>query len=467
MKKNEIIEVEVEERQLALRERSFELAQRELKPFAGTAMIPPHLRDLGSLMILDNVANKYKMDLLFLSQEMYIVKGKFSISGKLAVALINKSGYIHNKLKWEVTKNPFSVRAYADIWVDKITEDGELDLDIDGKPKRVLERTFGMSVDDVMIQANGWGRNELWVKQKELMARYRSATYFARMEMPDVLMGFHTDDEVRDMQINQPDQITAGGSINEEVVKDKQEAFTEAVVDDESNEERSGINGAVEVQETEKEEHDVVTVADEHPKETEAPVEEVKTEVKPKRATKAVTIHYEEMEARGVKRGHLAEIVRHYDLNEGNIQVFVDDMQKFVDEYYSSNPNLKPNPQNATYFERKNTLEEGNDVEAFIDEVQEKVDAESLDDLQEKDDADNYAGEVQHQVEVDNTYKVPANVTVEYSTFMMGGVKRSDLIEFCKHYRITDNGLEKFLSELPKYVEEFYQMKSTETPFDQ
>jgi len=237
---NELIEIEVEEKR-------FELDQRKLKPFVSTAMIPQHLRDIGSLMILDQVSKQYGMNLLFLAQEMYIVKGKFAISGKLAISLINKSGVLDGRLKWEVRETPFGVRAYGDI-------DGET--------------VYGMWIDDNLIRANGWDRNALWKTQKELMARYRSATYFARMNMPEVLMGFHTDDEVMDsFDVEAPDEEkgTLNTAIAKEVIEEAGEVKRISRATDgsieieyegeihsyEPNEERITVEGTVEYKEEE------------------------------------------------------------------------------------------------------------------------------------------------------------------------------------------------------------------------
>lgn len=318
--------IEVEERQLAIRERSFELSQRELKPFTATQMIPQHLRDIGSLMILDKVAKKYKMDLLFLAQEMFMVKGKFGISGKLAIALINKSGVLDGRLKFEVRSQPFGVRAFGEI-------DGE--------------EIKGMWIDDALISANNWERNQLWNSQKELMARYRSATYFARMEMPEVLMGFHTNDELEDITSNEPDQITAGsGGINTVASEKSTESFTEAEIEsgatDEPQGDLKGLNDVVMDQETAK-------------------------EPKRKRTCKAVTAKYAEMEAFGFKRGHLAQVVRYFDLVEDNIETFMAGIASFKEEFYSSHEDLTPNPEKAPTVEEEDkvvTLEKVDELHA-------------------------------------------------------------------------------------------------------
>lgn len=299
-KKMELVEVEVEERK-------FELSQRMLSPYKATAMIPAHLRDLGSLMILDKVSKRYNMDLLFLAQEMYIVKGKFAISGKMAIALINKSGELDGRLKFEVRSNPFGVRAYGVI-------DGE--------------KVYGMWIDDQLIKANGWERNPLWVTQKELMARYRSATYFARMEMPEVLMGFHTTDEVEDTTNLEVPKIAGG--LNQVIVEDVSDDIIEAS-EEQKIEETSSINGVVE-------ESNVIDGVIEE--ENNAPGTE--EDEKKTRTAKSVTSRYEEMIKAGFRKGHLAKLVEFYGLCDDNIDKFMENINHYKDEFYASHSNITP-----------------------------------------------------------------------------------------------------------------------------
>jgi hypothetical protein len=52
-----------------------------------------------------------------------------------------------------------------------------------------------------MAVAEGWytKNGSKWRTMPELMLRYRAAAFFGRLYAPDILMGMHSDDEVRDI----------------------------------------------------------------------------------------------------------------------------------------------------------------------------------------------------------------------------------------------------------------------------
>lgn len=430
---NNLVTVEVEERR-------FELQQRQMKPFMGTAMIPAHLRDMGSLMILDQVAKKFKMDLLFLAQEMYIVKGKFAISGKMAIAMINKSGVLDRRLKFEVRSQPFGVRAW-----------GEIDGDV----------VHGMWIDDALIKANNWERNPLWIQQKELMARYRSATYFARMEMPDILMGFHTDDEINDMQVQEKDAPQITGAINKVAVE---EVATEAVVEEIEETTPSAINSVAVGKVVDDSIPQKCTIDPAPESEEDQSVAKDPAPIKPKRASKAVTVHYPEMERMGIKRGHLANLVRYFNLDETNIDSFMADKYTFMDEFYAHHTDIQPNPEqpledleNAEE-KQKQKIEGGGTIVATSSTINGSVQdasGSSEKDPRSDESPESYKGEFDTK-EVVDAYKTPSDVAVQYGQMLIAGVKRKDLIRFCAYYNLTANSIESFMKVIKIKIDEFY-----------
>ncbi len=121
--------------------------------------------------------------MIMLAQGLFIVKGKTSMSGQLIIAIINGSKRFDFPVRWEERQNPWGVRAYNSI-------EGEM--------------FYGEWIDDKLIGDNNWASNSLWRTQKGLMSRYRSATYFARLYAPDLLMGFTTEGETDDIQVVEP-----------------------------------------------------------------------------------------------------------------------------------------------------------------------------------------------------------------------------------------------------------------------
>ena len=174
----------------------FDLDQRKAKAYGSSMMLPAHLRDVGSMMVINQMSRDLKIPMLLLAQNIFMVKGKIGMSAQLVISLINSSGIYDHGIKFEERAEPFGVRAYAEI-------DGE--------------RVDGIWIDEEMIVANGWYSNVNWKSLKPLMARYRSATYFARLNCPMVLMGFQTDEEIIDVSIAEPQTDTGGSTLNDAV----------------------------------------------------------------------------------------------------------------------------------------------------------------------------------------------------------------------------------------------------------
>jgi len=181
---------------LETEERRFELDQRKAKAYASSLMMPQHLRDIGSMMVLNQMSNDLKIPMLLLAQNIFMVKGKIGMSAQLVISLINSSGIYDADIKFEERTEPFGVRAYA-------FKEGE--------------RVDGIWIDEDMIVANGWYSNSNWKTLKPLMARYRSASYFARLNCPMVLMGFQTDDEIIDTTLTDQNTANKGSTLNQVV----------------------------------------------------------------------------------------------------------------------------------------------------------------------------------------------------------------------------------------------------------
>ncbi len=163
---------------VSIEERIFELEQRKAKAMISGSILPQHFRNIGDVIILDEMSRVLSVPTVMLAQGVYIVKGKPSMSGQLVIAILNGSGRFDAPINWEEREKPWGVRAYASI-------DGEV--------------YSGEWIDDDLIKRNGWGNNPHWVNNKSLMAKYRAASWFARLFAPDLLLGFRSEGEVEDI----------------------------------------------------------------------------------------------------------------------------------------------------------------------------------------------------------------------------------------------------------------------------
>jgi len=164
---------------LETEERLFALEQRKAQAMISGSILPQHFKNVGDVLILNEMSRKLNIPSVMLAQQLYIVKGKPSMSGQLVIAIINGSKRFDSIMKWEEEIKPkWRMRAYNSI-------NGEV--------------VYGDWLDDEAIKLNGWGSNPKWATMKNQMARYRTASWFGRLYASDVLLGFHTEGEIEEI----------------------------------------------------------------------------------------------------------------------------------------------------------------------------------------------------------------------------------------------------------------------------
>ena len=163
----------------------FEHAQRIGMALAKATMIPQHYREnVGNCLIALNLAERMQADPMMVMQNTYIVHGKPGIEAKLAIALINTSGRfepLKYKYKTDQSGEVIECCAYA-------------------KEKATGEELTGPEVTWKMVEGEKWDKNDKWHTMRKLMFTYRAAMFFARVNIPEALLGFYTTEEIIDMQ---------------------------------------------------------------------------------------------------------------------------------------------------------------------------------------------------------------------------------------------------------------------------
>jgi len=159
-------------------EKKFELEQRVAKAMVTSNILPANFRNIGDVIILNEMSRNLDIPAIQLAQQLYIVKGKVGFSGQFAIALLNKAVELGKIEKWNY----------------EIREDGA--IRVTGKRDNdILEGTW---IDKELVQRNGWNNNRQWTTNFDLMARYRSATWFIRLYFPELLMGMYEAEELQD-----------------------------------------------------------------------------------------------------------------------------------------------------------------------------------------------------------------------------------------------------------------------------
>jgi len=160
----------------------FEFAQRVATGLAKSTIIPEHFQgNVSNVLIALNMANRSGLDPFLVMQNMYVIHGKPGIQAQLIIAMINKSG------KYESTGYIYDgtgdTRSCQYVAIAAGTD----------------KKLFGPVISVEMAKRAGWWakKGSLWPIYTDLMLSYRAASYFAKLNCPEVLFGL---DDIQDIQ---------------------------------------------------------------------------------------------------------------------------------------------------------------------------------------------------------------------------------------------------------------------------
>lgn len=161
----------------------FEQMARVAKMFSQSTIVPANYQNKpADCLIAIDMANRINVNVLFVMQNLFVVKGKPSWSGQACATLINNCGRFSDVKHIRTGEMGTPQRGCYFTAVDKET----------------AEQLKGVEVTMAMAQAEGWTSNTKWKNMPELMLVYRAASFFAKEHCPDVLSGVSTDYEVLD-----------------------------------------------------------------------------------------------------------------------------------------------------------------------------------------------------------------------------------------------------------------------------
>lgn len=146
-------------------------------------MVPQSYKgNLAACAVACNMANRMGMDPTFVMQNLYVVRGNPSWSGKSCKALIDNSGQFAGRTRYRMEG-----QEGTDTWGCRLI----------GVDKLTGEKVEGPKVTVKMAKDAGWWNKNgsFWPTMTEMMLKYRAAAYFARSECPEVLMGASVDCE--------------------------------------------------------------------------------------------------------------------------------------------------------------------------------------------------------------------------------------------------------------------------------
>ena len=167
---------------------AFENAQRIGKALSSSTLVPPQYQGqpgLPNTLVAMEIAGRMGLGTLQVMQNLHIIHGRPSWSSTFIIALINGCGRFE-PLRYEISGSGDSLACYAVA-----------------KEKASGKDLVGPTITMAMAKAEGWATKSgsKWRTMPELMIRYRSAAFWGRLYVPELLCGItQTQEEVIDIQ---------------------------------------------------------------------------------------------------------------------------------------------------------------------------------------------------------------------------------------------------------------------------
>ena len=154
------------------------------KMFASSTLVPQAYQ--GKPMdctIAVDMANRMNVSPMIVMQNLYVVKGKPSWSGQACMSLVKANP------EFKDVRHVYTGQKGTDTWGCYVT----------ATRTKTDEVVNGPEVTIKMAKAEGWtSKKPKWTNMPELMLAYRAAAFFARVHIPNALMGCSVEGEAED-----------------------------------------------------------------------------------------------------------------------------------------------------------------------------------------------------------------------------------------------------------------------------
>lgn len=165
----------------------FELSQRAAKLMAASTLMPDTFRgNLPNCAIALNLAARLGADPLLVAQNLYVVHGRPAWSSQFLIATWNQCGRfapIRYEFFGEKGTDGYGCRAVSK---ERTTDEPIIGPDV----------TIGLAKEEGWYNRNG---SKWKTGLRDLMLRYRAATFLIRTTAPELSMGLQTAEEMHDV----------------------------------------------------------------------------------------------------------------------------------------------------------------------------------------------------------------------------------------------------------------------------
>lgn len=165
---------------------NFETALRMADCLSKSTVVPKDYQgNTGNCMIAIEMASRINTSPMMVMQNLYIVNGRPAWSSQWIIAMINSSRRYKTELQFEFGNAKEDGGLSCQAWAE----------DYAGHKVVGPKITMNMANDEGWTQKNG----SKWKTMPQVMIQYRAASFFGRMNCPDMIMGIYSQEEVADM----------------------------------------------------------------------------------------------------------------------------------------------------------------------------------------------------------------------------------------------------------------------------
>ena len=161
---------------------NFTMATQMAKAFAQSTIVPREYQgNFANGLVAIDMANRLKTSPLTVMQNLDVIQGRPAWRATFLIAMINSSGKYDMELQFEEENDKSGAPYACTCWTEK-----------GGR------KVTGIKVTMDMARAEGWvnKNGSKWKTMPQVMLRYRAASFFSRMNCPELSNGLYTTDEV-------------------------------------------------------------------------------------------------------------------------------------------------------------------------------------------------------------------------------------------------------------------------------
>ena len=162
---------------------TFQLAFQMAKGLSQSTLVPQQFQNNpANCLIALEQSNRLNISPMAVMQNLYIVQGKPSFSSSFVIGLINASGKYDMELQFDEEEKDGKPYACT-CWTEK-----------DGR------KVTGIKITMDMAEKEGWSKKNgsKWLTIPQVRLRYRAASFFARMNCPELSIGLYSKEELDD-----------------------------------------------------------------------------------------------------------------------------------------------------------------------------------------------------------------------------------------------------------------------------